>query len=160
MASRSKFYIIREVYGGDWTRSSFMHNFFNKFIYHKYYHRLCGSSLEYWAPEIPAFREAICIYVCLNEDSVKDIDVPLEQFRIFGWIECAQNFTCQLGSGPCNEDYERKEEFYDIQRAFYTAYGKDWGIKTQAISLLNEMLGSGYFTSIAQNDKGMVNIFD
>ena len=40
MANGTKFVTMSMVYGGDWSRFSLMTNWFAKFIFHKYYHRL------------------------------------------------------------------------------------------------------------------------
>jgi hypothetical protein len=43
-----------------------------------------------------------------------------------------------------------------LQRAFYTKYGKGWGMKSQLVAFPNWMIGSAYFTSLAQNGKGFL----
>ena len=63
------------------------------------------------------------------------------------------------GGGPRNENNDRFENRFAVQRAFYTAYGKQWGMKTQALLLTNGiMYGSGWTCSIAHNDKGLINL--
>jgi hypothetical protein len=57
-----------------------------------------------------------------------------------------------------NGDDDRREDAYAIQRAFYTKYGKKWGMKTQLLFCPDGMIGSVFFTSIAQNDRGVVNL--
>jgi hypothetical protein len=135
-----------------------MINWFAKFLYHKYYHRLCGHSLEYWVPDVSIFRKAIWKYVCFDKDEKQDVNVMFEQFRVFGWIDCMQNFMNQPGSGPINEEDDRQNDVFFLQRAFYTKYGKGWGMKSQLVAFPNGMIGSVYFTSLAQNDKGCTNI--
>ena len=117
-----------------------------------------GRSLDFFAPQVDIFRRALWEYVCFNENGEQDINVPLEHFRPFAFIDCMQHSTCQPGSGPRNEEDERLQNAYDIQRAFFTTYGKKWGMKTQAIYLPNGMIASVFFTSISQNDNGLVNI--
>ena len=114
--------------------------------------------MEYWAEHVPAFRDAIWKYVCFNDNGEQDVDVPLESFRIFGFMDCLQIATCQPGSGAVNEDDDRVENRFEIQRAFFTAYGKIWGMSTQAVHIPNRMVGNVYFTLVAQNDLGVVNI--
>ena len=65
---------------------------------------------------------------------------------------------CKPGSGPVTVDDDRNPEMWKIQRAFFTTYGKMWGMKCQAVFFPNGMLGSTFFTSVAQNDKGVINI--
>ena len=137
-----------------------MVNFFAKFLEHKYYHRICGRSLEHWAEQgdVNTFRKAIWRYVCFDEKGNQDILINHEHFRPWGWIDCMKQISCQPGSGPVGEDDARRDDRFEIQRAFYTHYGHVWGMKTQAVHLPNGIVGSCYFTSIAQNDKGVVNI--
>ena len=152
------YYEMREVYGGDYTRYSHMVNWFATFCFCKYYHRLSGRSMEYWAEDVPNFREAIWRYVCFNKDGDQDIQIDLNLFRIFGWMDCFKHMMCQPRSGPVGEDDTRHDDRFEIQRAYFTRYGKYWGMKTQALILPNGMFGSVFFTSASQNDKGVVNI--
>jgi hypothetical protein len=69
-----------------------------------------------------------------------------------------QHETCTPASGPINADNDQNDEMYLIRRAFFTAYGKMHGTKTQALHLPDGMVGNVYFSSVAQNDKGVVNI--
>jgi len=158
MALGTKYYEMKDTYGGDWTLYSYMVNYFARFLYHKYYHRLCGRSMEFWAEHVPVYREAIWKYVCTDGEGNLDIDVLLQFFRVFGWIDCMQHETCTPASGPINADNDRNDDMYLIQRAFFTAYGKMHGTKTQALHLPDGMVGNVYFSSVAQNDKGVVNI--
>jgi len=158
MSSGTKYLAMKDTYGGDWTRYSYIVNWFSKFLFHKYYHRLCGKSLQYWASSVPEFRERIWRYVCFDEMGNQVVDVELEDFRIFGFIDAMQHKTCCPGSGPINAEDDRRDDAAETQRAFFTSYGKMWGMKSQAVLLPNGMVGSTYFTSVAQNDKGLVNI--
>ena len=56
---------------------------------------------------------------------------------------------CQPGSGPVNDVDDRHENRWRIQRAFFTEYGKMWGMKAQGLFLPNEMLGNIFLTSVA-----------
>jgi len=51
-----------------------------------------------------------------------------------------------------------REDENQIQRAFFTSYGKMQGMKTQALYMPNGMIGSTYWCSICHNDKGVVNL--
>ena len=42
MSNGTKYITMSMTYGGDWTRYSLITNWFSKFIFHKYYHRLSG----------------------------------------------------------------------------------------------------------------------
>ena len=48
MAHGTTYVELMEVYGGNEAGYSHMVNWYASFLYHKYYHRLCGKSLEYW----------------------------------------------------------------------------------------------------------------
>ena len=55
-------------------------------------------------------------------------------------------------------DDQRNPEMWRLQRAFFTAYGKMWGMKCQGVFIPNGLLANIYLTSVAQNDKGVINI--
>ena len=42
MSHGTLYFQMKNVYGGDWTRYCYIVQWFSKFIYHKFYHRLCG----------------------------------------------------------------------------------------------------------------------
>ncbi len=84
--------------------------------------------------------------------------ITLDSFRIYGWIDCMMLLTSTPGAGPIDEEVNRRENAYEIQRAHFTNYGHQWGMKNQGVLLPNGMLASIYTTSISQNDKGVVNI--
>ena len=52
----------------------------------------------------------------------------------------------------------RRDDENRVQRALFTSYGKKYGMKILAIYLPNGMIGSVYFCSIANNDKGVINL--
>ena len=149
MANGTKYNEMKEVYGGDWTRYSYMVNFFARYLYHKFYHRLMGRSMEYFNRDVPDCRNAIWNYVCFDSEGEQDVNVPFDRFRPFGFIDCMTTQTSRPGSGPRNEEQEREDDAYAIQRAFFTSYGKKRGMKTQAIYLPNGMVSHVFFTSIA-----------
>ena len=163
MAHGTPYIQLRMTYGHDWTRYGYMIEWFATFLFHKYYHRICGKSMEYWATEydITQLREKIFNYICFDDNGnrIEGLEhVQKDMFRVFAWIDCMMHVTSRPGSGPINEENERHNNEDELQRAFYTSYGHQWGIKNQALLLPNGMLGSIYTTSLAQNDKGVVNI--
>ena len=163
MAHGMPYMQMRTTFGHDWTRYSYMIEWYATFLYHKFYHRLSGRSLEYWATHynIDDLREKIFNYVCFDEDNnrIEGLeDVTLQRFRIFAWIDCMMCVTSRPGGGPINAVGDRRDNEDELQRAFFTSYGHQWGMKNQGIFLPNGMLGGIYTTSIAQNDKGVVNI--
>ena len=48
MSNATKYVTMSIAYGGDWSKYSLMVNWFSKFMYHKFYHRMCGRSLDFW----------------------------------------------------------------------------------------------------------------
>ena len=73
-------------------------------------------------------------------------------FRPFGFIDCFGIKTCRPG-------ISRDISFiHDLQRAFYSGYFRAHGLKAQVVFLPNGMVGSIYVASLAQNDRGMVNL--
>ena len=53
----------------------------------------------------------------------------------------------------------RENGFYDdIQRAFYSGYFAGHGLKVQALSLPNGMIGSVYVSSLRNSDSGLLNL--
>ena len=46
------------------------------------------------------------------------------------------------GSGPITINDERNPNVWEIQRVFFTRYGKMWGMKYQGIFFPNGMLGN------------------
>ena len=112
MAHGTPYTGLAETYGGDWSKYSLMVNFFARFLFHKYYHRLSGKSLEYWADNVPLFREKIWKYVCFDDDGEQIIDIALDEFRIWSYIDCTQHVTCQPGSGPIDAEDNRREDIW------------------------------------------------
>ena len=163
MAHATSYYELCYVYGGDWTGYSLIINWFARFLFHKFYHRVCGKSLEYWTTvfNIDIMREKIFEYVCYdnNYEWIKGLEhISLDMFWVFGFIDWMMKICCCPGSGPVNNG-DRHINDNEIQRAFFTNYGHQWRAKTQGVLLPNGMLVNIYITSITQNDKGVVNIF-
>ena len=129
MSNATKYVTMSITYGGDWSKYSLMVNWFSKFMYHKFYHRLCGRSLGIWLGGLNTskFREAIFNYVKYDN---RDFPIPemahlnFETFRTMGFIDCMQLSMCQPGSGHVNESDERRVDLWETQRAFYTKCGK------------------------------------
>ena len=163
MSNGTKYIIMSATYGGDWSRYSLMTNWFAKFLHHKYYHKLSGRSLSYWMSEtnVLKFRNQIFKYVKHDQ---RDTTIPglehlnLSNFRTVGFLDCMQLAMCQPSSGPVNEVDDRNQDRWRIQRAFFTNYGKMWGMKAQGVFLPNGMLANIFLSSVAQNDKGIINI--
>ena len=163
MAHGTTYIELMETYGGNEAGYSHMVNWFSSFLHHKYYHRLCGKSLEYWTRDdnVRNYRSAIfdVLRYDKNRRPRQGLDgISFDRFRIFGMIDCMQHAMTAPGQGPINEDNDRNDDAEELQRAFFTNYGHLWGMKTQAVFLPNGMLANLFFASVSQNDKGMVNI--
>ena len=165
MANANSYISMASDFGGDFTTYSRMVNWFAKFLFHKYYHRLCGVSLRYFFPagtdNVTSLRAAIFNYVKFNgrDTAIPELrNIEFKNFRPFGWMDCMQLMMSTPGTGTIDEDDNRRENRWEIQRAFFSNYGHCWGMKAQGILLPNGMLASLYLTSIAHNDKGVVNI--
>ena len=85
-------------------------------------------------------------------------NITFDEFRLMGFVDCKQERTSVPGSGPINEDNDRREGADGLQRAYFSSYGKKHGMKTQVVLLPNGMVGHAFVTPIAQNDKGVMNI--
>ena len=81
-----------------------------------------------------------------------------EYLRTFGFFVCMQLAMYKSGSGPINSDNEINPEMWRLQRAFFTAYVKMWGMKCQGVFIPNGLLANIYITSVAQNEKCVINI--
>lgn len=156
MANAEKYSSMHRHFGGDWQAYTYPINWFANFIFVKYHHRITGSSMEYWASSVPNFRSLIWSKVCRLADGT--FSMPLEEFYNYGFIDCISHETCSPASGPINNNGDRHENRFEIQRAFYTKYGKKWGFKTQGIVLPNGMIGNAWCCSVSHNDKGVVNL--
>ena len=86
------------------------------------------------------------------------MNIDLDNFRVFSFLDSIGHETCTPGSGPVGIDNSRRQNSYEIQRAFYSRYGKQHGLKTQVVLLPNGMCGHCWVHSIAQNDRGLINL--
>ena len=160
-ANGDKYSPMVYFFGGNWAKFTYPINFFSSFIFKKYYHRISGRSLRYWAEmgEIDSFRESVWRNACFDEDRNQDVPIPLAAFRVMMWCDTMlPHSTCAPGQGPVNRDDERYAFAFLLQRAFYTKYGKIWGCKTQACLLPNGMIANAWCCGICHNDKGAINL--
>ena len=145
---------LQSTFGGDTTKYTHAINFLVDHLYTKYYHKICGSSLQLYMNDVDSFRTAI--YNTSFEPSLDNY--PLDDHRIFGFIDTkGHESTRPGGSGAAEHDEERAEQF-QLQQAFYSAYGKMHGLRVQAVTLPNGMFGHIYVSTAAQNDRGILNL--
>ena len=114
--------------------------------------------MNYWRDHIHYFREAIWRDVCFDSEGNQIIDIDLEDFLVMSFVDCMPHRSTTPGAGPINEEGDRREHAYLIQREFYTRYGKIHGNKTLGLLLPNGMIGHTWVHSVAQNDLGMINL--
>jgi len=74
----TKYQTMRHIYGGDWTTYVYCINFFALYLYQKYYHRLSGQSMNYWSQNVTAYRKAIWLKVCFDQEDNQNIPVTFE----------------------------------------------------------------------------------
>jgi len=58
---------LSSTYSRDWSKYTYMVIFFSTYLYHKFYHRLCRRSLEYWVPNLEIYRKSIWLDVCFDD---------------------------------------------------------------------------------------------
>ena len=81
-----------------------------------------------------------------------------ERFKLFGFIYFMMMLTHRRVGGPIDQERNCRDNYIELQRAFFTNYGHQWGMKNQGVLLPNGMLVSMFTGSIAQNDKDLVNV--
>jgi hypothetical protein len=91
MAKAENYSTMYKHFGGDWQAYTYPINWFTNFVFVKYYHRITGSSMEYWASSVPDFRRLIWSKACVLEDGT--CTMPLEEFYNFGFIDCISHET-------------------------------------------------------------------
>ena len=108
-ANGDKYSSMVYFFGGNWGLYTYPINFFSSLIFKKYYHRISGRSLRYWAEtgEIDSFRESVWKNACFDEDGNQDVPIPLEAFRVMMWCDTMPHSMCAPGQGPVNRDDKR-----------------------------------------------------
>ena len=79
---------------------------------------------------------------------------------MFGIVDDTCIKTCRPGSGPVNDTPHapRRVGAHEIQRAFYSGYLRQHGLKYQTLLLPNGLFGSVWGSSISHNDIGIMNM--
>ena len=93
-------------------------------------------------------------------DVIREVEMNISQFRPCGMIDDTSINTCRPGSGAIeNGKYAaRRENDHDIQKAFYSGYTKEHGLKSQATNFPNGMWGSIWVCALKHNDLGVLNM--
>ena len=149
-------------FGGDPRRFSYSIRAIGKYLFTTFYHKISGNSMQQWVNKIDDFRETIWRKVSaggtIEIDGVNEtlvtLDMPFDSFRVFGFLDDTGFRTTAPGIGA-----RRRLGFVDdAQRAFYSGYFAAHGIKVQAITLPNGLIGSIYLGSLRVNDSGLLNM--
>ena len=122
--------LARYTYGGDPREFTYMTRAFTNHLYETFYHKISGNSMEYWIPYINEFRRAIWRRLVSGNVTTTEydefeaeerettrhyVDVPFENFRIFGFLD-ASGYE---GPRPGDEATRFEGIDEDIQRVFY-----------------------------------------
>jgi hypothetical protein len=82
-------------------------------------------------------------------------DMPMEHQRVVGFLDTMAEPCCRPGDSP----RQRLQLFEDdIQRAFYSGYFKNHGLKAQTVLFPDGMIGSVFVTSMRVSDNGLLNM--
>jgi len=151
LAGGSNYTELHKCFGGDTTLYSHAINWFFDHLYSKYYHKICGDSFKMYTGQTHVYRDDIhktaFAHLC-------DFDV----FRIFGFIDCKGYKSVRPGGSGVGNDNNERQMLFELQRAFYSRYGKSHGLRLQAITLPDGMFGHIYISPMSQNDKGVLNL--
>ena len=153
-------------FGGDPRRFTNTIRAITNYIYVTFYHKISGDSMTQWLSSIDTFREAIWRKIVTggtiesstnnsgDTDTLIHIDIPFNTFRIFGMVDDTGFRT----SAPGIEARRVMGFNDDVQRSFYSGYFAGHGIKIQAVSLPNGMIGSIFVGSWRVSDSGLLNL--
>ena len=151
------------IFGGDSREFTYMMRCAVKHLYTTFYHKILGSSLSFWVQYIDKFWLAIYNRLTsaprwwelmVHPEIHGPMDLTLESFRIFGFLDDVGLSMCQPG-----DSLRRRAGFlHDIQEAFFSGYFRDHGLKAQAVQVANGMFASIFVTSMSQNDLGALNM--
>ena len=67
---------------------------------------------------------------------------------------------CKTGIGPINLDDKRNPEMWILKRAFFTAYGKMWGMKCQGVFIPNGLLAISILLPLHKMTKVSLTFLD
>ena len=137
-----------------------------------FFSKISGDSFRlYWANSVNAFRRILHTKVEVSPCEIERvmegsldvtyiIDTPFETWRVFGIVDDTCIKTCRPGSGAVNDNPHspRRVGAHEIQRAFYSGYLRQHGLKYQTLLLPNGLFGSVWGSSISHNDIGIMNM--
>ena len=114
----------------------------NDYLHDKYYNRISGNSLEYWADDIDEFRRSCYDNICfdITESGSVELmfpDIIFECWRIAVFFDYKQEKTAVPGSGPLDKAGTCRRNADTIQQGYFTHYSKMYGLKTQELQWPN-----------------------
>lgn len=160
--------MARHTCGGDPREFSKMYCLMIDHLYLTFYNKISGTSMEQWIP-IHLNRCRSLIYNALSDGALEETDYwngevvdrrwilhhfHFDSFRPFGFLDDFAIPTAAPGIWA-----RRRNNFeHDIQRAFYSGYLCQHGLKAQVVYLPIGIIGSVFITELRQNDNGVQNI--
>jgi hypothetical protein len=127
--------LIPSPFGGEVRSWSFPFHWFADHLFVTFFHKISGWSIEGWIGHMDVFNRLIlgCLAKPAHPFEVEFdnqlahpqyiIECPIDSWRVFGFIDDTNVWTCRHGSGPVgNPDGpgQPRRQFADlIQRAFY-----------------------------------------
>jgi hypothetical protein len=122
-------------FGGDARHWSAAFHWFINHLFINFYYKISGRSIEGWIGQVEDFKKAILDRLAQPAHPIEldyddelahprfIIQCPIENWRVFGFLDDTNVRTCRPGSGPVgNRDGpgRPRRQFADlIQRAFY-----------------------------------------
>jgi hypothetical protein len=168
IATGLSFLAMVNIFGGNPREYSTIFHWFVEYIFTTFYHKISGRSLEMWLGQIDAFRDLIRtrmskpptpeeVAIDPTLEFVQILEIAIEFFRIFGFLDCTDMRTTRTGSGP-QPDGSRRPNAHELQLEFYSRYFRAHGLKFLSVLLPNGMVGAVFGAALAQNDNGVINL--
>ena len=137
-------------FGGAPDRWSYGYPYFLRYVDSRYRRVHTTQGLNRWVHFFPTFADAIQHHVGTDVARIGTKTrepyiirglqfIPPSFFRIFGFVDASLKETCTPETGP-DGDYQgapRKEFSDEMQRALYTGWKKQHGLKIQTVILPN-----------------------
>jgi hypothetical protein len=104
--------LIPSHFGGDPRRWSVAFCWFIDHLFVSFYHKISGQSIEGWIDQIYEFKKSILgrlakpahpFEVEFNNELAQPqyiIECPIDSWRVFGFLDDTNVWTCRPGSGP------------------------------------------------------------
>lgn len=136
-------------FGGSECRWAKGYHWIIWYLDERYYHLIGPDGIENWVEHFPDFARSIWTYLQKPKTRHDGRQVSwdhqgaatVDQFNIFGFLDCKKYGCSRLGSGPANpfENAPRRPDAYFMQLACYDGHHKMHDIKILSLSLPNGM---------------------